>query len=75
VRLQDDKADKGTLTIQIEDPDGALLWGVSLTQDAGDMVSMHVGQAGRHAVVVPGNDTSGRFDLSWEVEQAAGGGR
>jgi hypothetical protein len=75
VRLQDDKADKGTLTIQIEDPDGALRWCVSLAQDAGDMVSIQVGQAGRHAIVVQGNGTAGSFDLSWEVEQAGGGGR
>jgi hypothetical protein len=64
----DAEVSKGVLSIQIEDPDGALLWGVSLAQDAGDTVSIHMGQDGRHAIIVQGDGASGSFGLSWEVE-------
>lgn len=67
----DTEVDRGTLRIKIEDPDGDLLWGVSLEQDAGDTVSVHVGQQdGNHAIVVQGDGTGGGFVLSWAVEQA-----
>jgi hypothetical protein len=55
---------KGALSIQIEDPDGVPLWGVSLEQDAEDTASVQVGQEGNHAIVVQGASTCGGFDLS-----------
>jgi hypothetical protein len=71
----DTEVGSGTLSIKIEDPDRDLLWDVSLEQDAGDTASVRMGQDGRYAIVVQGDGTSGSFDLSWEVDQARGGGR
>ncbi len=64
----DATVDKGTLTLQIQDPDDASLWEATLRESAEDRVDLTAEQTGTYTIVVEGDDTGGEFEVSWEVE-------
>ena len=72
------EVEKGTLTLSVVDPDGETVWeetfeetqgdgGASRTSFSGDYALEPVPQAGRYKLRIEGDQTGGRFDVSWDV--------
>jgi len=61
------EVDKGSLIIEVQDPDDEVLWDVTLRENAAEIIELRLDQDGRHAIVVRGDDAGGSFVLSWEV--------
>ena len=59
---------KGSLVIEVHDPDGEVLWSATLPEDAGEMAEVRLHGDGRHSIVARGDETGGGFDLCWELK-------
>lgn len=62
------EVEKGSLTIQVENPDDEVLWDTSFDEGDADTVRVDLEQDGRYAIVLIGEDTGGSWDLEWEIE-------
>lgn len=62
------EVEKGSLTIQVENPDDEVLWDAAFDEGGADSVRVALNQDGRHAIVLVGEDTGGSWDLEWEIE-------
>lgn len=60
--------EKGSLTIQVENPDDEVLWDAAFDEGDADAVTVDLNQDGRYAIVLTGEDTGGSWDLEWEIE-------
>jgi len=65
----DATVEEGTLTLQVEDPDDAPLWETTLRENGQDRVELTAEQAGTYTIVVEGDNTGGKFEVAWEVEE------
>ena len=63
----DVQVDKGMLTLQVENPDDDVVWEVALESDEAESVEVNLEQDGRYALRITGEDTSGGWDLAWNV--------
>ncbi|MEJ2210894.1 MAG: hypothetical protein P8129_17905 [Anaerolineae bacterium] len=59
--------ERGNLTIEVQDPDGKILWDASLQENKADVADVSLQKDGRYTLVVRGNDTGGRWNLTWDV--------
>ena len=60
---------KGTLVLAIVGPDGESLWEEPLRENGSDTVTLTTSQQGVHTIHIEGEDTSGGFDLSWNLSE------
>ena len=64
----DAQVNRGTLEIQVEDPDDQVTWQRSLQVDLSDTVHIPLEKTGRYTLLINGNGTGGSWDLKWNVE-------
>jgi hypothetical protein len=62
------EVEKGSLTVQVEDPDEEVLWETAFDEGGADTVRVDLNQDGRYAIVLIGEDADGSWDLEWEIE-------
>jgi NADPH:quinone reductase-like Zn-dependent oxidoreductase len=62
------EVDKGSLSIQVENPDDEVLWDVAFDEGGADTIRVDLNQDGRYAIVLKGEDAGGSWDLEWELE-------
>jgi hypothetical protein len=62
------EVDEGSLDIQIEDSDQEILWNASLQKNAEDKVQLSLKREGDYQITIIGNETSGRFHISWKLQ-------
>ena len=68
IRLDYDvEVEKGSLTIQLLDPDGEAAWEKTFEEGDADEVVVRVSQNGRYRLHIEGNETGGSYDVSWEI--------
>ena len=60
---------KGSLTLQIVDPDRTVVWEGSFTETSTGDTSFTVANEGVYRLVISGNRTRGSFDLHWEITE------
>ena len=58
---------KGSLSLQIVDPDRTVVWEASFSESSAGSASVIVENEGSYRLVVIGNSTKGGFDLHWEI--------
>ncbi len=58
---------KGSLTLAVDDPDGETVWEQTFGEGGGDTVVVPTTGDGRYTLRIVGDDTGGRFDVSWRV--------
>jgi hypothetical protein len=61
--------EKGSLTIELADPNDKILWEQTYTQDGDLSISMTASETGFYALRIVGDETGGGFDLSWDVNE------
>jgi hypothetical protein len=59
---------KGSLEIQVRNPDGDMVWEVSIEDAAADTIELSIDEDGRYSVVLKGDGMGGEYDVSWDVE-------
>jgi hypothetical protein len=60
--------DSGALTFQLIDPDRRIEWEASFRDNIKDFLSYPVDSSGRYTLRLIGDETSGKIDLRWEIE-------
>jgi hypothetical protein len=60
--------EKGSLTIELADPNDKILWEQTYTQDGDLSISITAAETGFYTLRIVGDETGGGFDLSWDVE-------
>jgi hypothetical protein len=58
---------KGSLSLQIVDPDRVVVWEDSFSESSTGSTSITAEIEGRYHLVVIGDSTKGGFDLRWEI--------
>jgi hypothetical protein len=63
--------DKGSLTLQVQNPQDEAMWQVELEEgaDVDDEVVLDAGESGTYTIVVLGDGAGGNYDLSWEQSE------
>jgi len=61
--------DEGKLTVAVIEPDGSRLWTRTFEEPVAGSATVVTKMAGRHAVRVEGEATSGGFDLTWNLDE------
>jgi len=64
----DVEVNKGTLTLQIQDPNHEVIWENAFTEDSSDSVMLLAEKAGKYTILIQGKRTGGSFAVSWIVE-------
>ena len=59
------EVDKGSLTLELVDPEDQLVWEESFSEDAEDVFEFTPETSGRYRLLVIGDDTQGSFELNW----------
>jgi hypothetical protein len=59
---------KGSMEIQVRNPDGDVMWEVSIEDAAADMIELSIDEDGKYSVVLKGDGMGGEYDVSWDVE-------
>jgi hypothetical protein len=59
------EVDKGSLTLELVDPEDQLVWEESFSEDAEDVFEFTPETSGRYRLRVIGDDTQGGFVLNW----------
>lgn len=62
------EVNKGALSIAVLNPNNQVIWEVFLEAGRNDSVELNAEQGGTYELVIEGQNTSGRFDVSWDVE-------
>lgn len=60
--------ERGTLTLEVQNPDDEVVWDVSLQEGDSAAVDVPLERDGRYHLVVRGDDTGGSWNLSWDVQ-------
>ena len=60
---------KGTLVLAIVGPDGESLWEEPLHENGSGTVTLTASEQGIYTIHIEGEDTSGSFDLSWNLSE------
>jgi len=58
----------GALTLQFSDPDNNVIWEKTFLEDAKDSYDFTPQKSGRFTLTVSGDQTKGRFDLTWDIK-------
>lgn len=64
----DVEVSKGTLTIEVQNPDDGVVWDLSLAEGDSGAVEVPVEQEGTYTLVLRGDDAGGSFDLTWNIQ-------
>jgi hypothetical protein len=64
----DVQVNKGTLDLQVEDPDNQVIWQRTLQVDQSDTVHISLEKTGHYSLLINGRGTGGSWDLKWNVE-------
>lgn len=59
---------KGSLIIEWQDPAGEVEWRKILVEDDHGKDELLVESAGKHTILIQGQDAGGKFDVSWQVK-------
>jgi hypothetical protein len=59
---------KRSMEIQVENPNGDVVWEVSIEDVAADVIELPLDKDGKYSVVLKGNGMGGEYDVSWDVE-------
>lgn len=60
--------DKGSLIIELQDPEGEVLWHQDHDTNAQDELEIPVETTGTQTIIIQGKDTGGSFKVSWQVK-------
>lgn len=61
------EVDDGSLTLQILEPGGDLVWEETYLEDADSTFDFTAENSGRYAIRIEGDQTQGSFELNWET--------
>jgi len=64
----DVQVEKGTLDIQVKNPDGELVWDGDMQKDESGTAQVALKQPGRYNLLIEGQDAGGSWDLNWDVQ-------
>ena len=59
------EVNKGSLTLELVDPEDHTVWEESFSEDAEDVFEFTPETSGRYRLLVIGDDTQGSFELNW----------
>jgi hypothetical protein len=65
----DMRVEEGSLSLDLEDPDGNIIWHIAFPEDESGSVSFDLEDTGRYRWVVVGDQTAGSFELEWELSE------
>lgn len=60
--------EKGSLTLEIQDPDQHTLWKESFTADDRGSIDLNVEKNGLYTLRIQGGSTGGGYELDWEIQ-------
>ena len=60
--------EKGSLIIELQDPNGEVLWNQVLETNAQDQLEIPVETTGIQSIIIQGKDAGGSFEVSWQVK-------
>lgn len=63
----DVQVERGSLTLQLIDKDGAVSWEESFEDDSAGSVDLEIDGDGFYRISVSGQKTEGGFDIDWEL--------
>jgi len=63
------EVDEGSLTLQILDPGGDLVWEETYLEDTDSTFEFTPKNSGRYAIRIEGDQTQGSFELNWETAE------
>lgn len=64
----DAQVTKGTLTLEVQNPDQDIVWDTRLQETVNNSVELQAQQSGNYLIMIEGDDTGGGLELSWSVE-------
>ena len=59
---------KGSLIIEWQDPAGGVEWRKILVEDDHGKDELLIESAGKHIILIQGQDVGGKFDVSWKIK-------
>lgn len=59
---------KGSLIIEWQDPAGGVEWRKILVEDDHGKDELLIESAGKHIILIQGQDVGGKFDVSWQIK-------
>ena len=59
--------EKGSLTVALNEPDGASQWQDTFNQDAADTRTLTAADKGCYTLLLTGDNTGGSFDIAWTI--------
>ncbi len=59
---------KGSLIIEWQDPAGEVEWRKILVEDDHGKDEFRIESAGKHTILIQGQDMGGKFDVSWQIK-------
>lgn len=62
------EVEDGALTLQILAPGGDLVWEETFLEDAEDIFEFTPESSGRYTIRIEGDQTQGRFELNWDID-------
>lgn len=62
------EVEDGALTLQILAPGGDIVWEETFLVDAEDIFEFTPESSGRYTIRIEGDQTQGRFELNWDVD-------
>lgn len=67
--MYDVEVESGILVIQIEDPEGEIVWKIEQVDNYSDEVTLPADEKGRYRMIVEGQETQGSFLIEWDIEE------
>ncbi len=64
----DVQVDEGTLSLQVKNADGELVWEEVMQVARADTVNVPTEQTGRYTILIQGEQTSGSWDVNWRLQ-------
>jgi hypothetical protein len=63
----DVEVESGILAIQLEDPEGEIVWKTEQVDDFSGEITLPADEKGRYRMIVEGQETQGSFLIEWDI--------
>jgi hypothetical protein len=64
----DVEVDTGILAIQIEDPEGEIIWKTEQVDNYSGEITLPADEKGQYRMIVKGQETQGSFLIEWDIK-------
>lgn len=64
----DFQVEKGTLNIEINNPEDQVIWDLQIEADQANTTQIHLTNSGRYSIIIEGQTTGGGWNIDWEIQ-------